>query len=93
MKREILCDPCAQRTTLTITGCKFVEGQIMHPYPGEHKKFVTGTLTRSCLCDSCSKKLEAGNEATALSIWADYGGIPYYPWESEFFETVGDNRT
>lgn len=90
MKREILCLPCAERVSRTITGCKVsdFDGRIVDPYPGEHSKFLKGVLHCHCYCDNCSDPLYPGNEAIALSIWADNRGIPYYPWEQEYLERI-----
>jgi hypothetical protein len=86
MKREIACPPCAQNIAKAVTGSRFVDGQIVDPYPGEHARFQSGKLTRHCVCDSCSAELAPGENAVAVSMWADYGGIPYYPWEWEYLE-------
>jgi hypothetical protein len=87
MKREILCVPCAHTVSRAVTGSRFVNGEIVDPFPGEHAKFLTGKLTHHCLCDFCSKELSPGNEAVAASIWADYGGVPYHPWEAEYLRS------
>lgn len=86
MKREILCPTCTKTTSQAITGCRIEGSQIVDPYPGEHAKFRAGVLVRSCVCDSCGIELKPGENATALSIWADYGGVPYYPWEAEYLD-------
>lgn len=89
MKREILCPPCAKRTSGQITGLKFIDHVILDPYPGEYKKFQEGKVSRfrSLVCDQCGIKLKEGQEAVALSIWSRYGGIQYYPWEGEYLDT------
>lgn len=83
MKREILCALCAENTSKAITGLKYIDGQWMDPYPSEHTKFLHGVLSRSCYCDNCGKELDTGSKVVALSIWADYAGVPYYSWESD----------
>lgn len=88
MKREIACPPCAAEIAQAVTGARFVDGQIVDPFPGEHARFLPGTLARHCYCDACAAKLSPGDAAVAVSFWADYGGIPYYPWEGEFLEVV-----
>lgn len=87
MKREISCVPCANRIARAVTGARFVDGEIVDPFPGEHSKFLGGKLTRHCVCDSCGKQLSPGDDAIAMSIWADYGGVPYHPWEAEYLRS------
>lgn len=73
MKREILCLPCRRDLIGKLPAAA-----------GEHVKFALGRLTVNCLCDACCARLEPGTEAYAVSMWADYGGGGYYPWEHEF---------
>jgi len=78
MKREILCPECrVNYRKLFPTNT---------PYPGEHLKFVDGKSSLSVICDSCTKPIEPGDDCTAFSAWADYGGIPYHKWESEYID-------
>jgi ribosomal protein L37AE/L43A len=78
MKQEILCPDCALM--------KEKRYPTKNPYPGEHIKFVEGKAQREFKCDYCDKKIETGDEATAFSIWADHGKIPYYKWEHNFLQ-------
>jgi len=76
MKQEILC--------LT---CKGVLRKLFPtdtPYSGEHVKFVDGQAIKDFICDYCGKKINKDANCCAFSIWAEYHGIPYYPWESEY---------
>lgn len=84
MKREINCNQCASHLSKVITGSRFVDGQIMDPFPGEHAKFLAGKVIKHCMCDSCGRELEPRDPAVAVSIWADYGGVGYYEWEAEY---------
>lgn len=79
MKREIICEKCEGETRKLFPNA--------NPYPGEHVKFVKGKAKKDLICDSCADELTAileGDDCCAFSIWADYGGIPYYEWEHEF---------
>lgn len=80
MKRDILCPKCARERKKRYPTSE--------PYPGEHIKFVKGVALKDMLCDACGKRTEIpkGSEAYAFSVWADYGGIPYYEWEKEFIK-------
>ena len=96
MKREILCVPCSEHIRKVITGLHFVEltegrSIIVDPYPGEHSKFVFGKVRPyvTIRCDHCNQRLFVDTDACALSIWADYGGGPYYEWEDDFLN-IGD---
>ena len=83
MKREILCPICrANRRKLFPTD---------NPYPEEHIRFVDGIAKIGMLCDSCIITISPGDECTAFSGWADYGGIPYYEWEPEYI-TINEQR-
>ena len=76
MKRELLCTKCAESNR------KLFKSDT--PYPGEHVKFQAGKLERSGLnCDGCGRQMAKGIDAVAFSSWAEYGGVPYFPWESE----------
>lgn len=76
MKREILCIKCAEYLKYNVLNA---------PYPGEHVKLIKGKLKLGgCICDHCGTPLEVKEEVYCLSIWADYGGIPYYKWEHEY---------
>lgn len=75
MKREILCDKCELDMRDLFPTSK--------PYPGEHVKFLNGKAKKDFMCDQCGQPIKAGDNCAAMSIWADYGGIPYYVWEGE----------
>lgn len=75
MKREIVCVECYERLKPE-----------RKSYPGEYIKAVHGTARESFLCDICGKSIPKGDKCIAQSIWADYGGIPYYEWEFEYVE-------
>ena len=76
MKQEMLCQHCAADTRKLFP--------TDNPYPGEHVKFVPGKARTWLRCDSCGEGLSTDTVCTAFSVWADYGGIPYYPWEKDF---------
>lgn len=76
MKRQIVCMPCKkdlQKLFPTNT-----------PYPGEHVKFCDGNALEKYICDNCNDDINFNDPCCAHSIWADYGGQPYYAWEAEF---------
>lgn len=73
MKREILCQKCADSTNLPT-------------FPEEHWKFISGKSKANFKCDASGCKIKTGQAAVAMSIWAEYGGIQYYPWETEYLE-------
>lgn len=73
MKREILCEKCADMTNLPT-------------FPEEHWKFISGKAKSNFKCDADDCEIKPGQIAVAMSIWADYGGIPYYPWETEYLD-------
>ena len=76
MVRKILCKKCeADSKKLFPTES---------PYPGEHVKFVTGLAKRDMMCDDCGKDIIEEENICGFSIFADYGGIPYYPWEEDY---------
>jgi hypothetical protein len=79
MKREILCPACAAEM------CKAFPD---NPYPGEHVKFQGGKAKSDYRCDQCGEPINAEEDCACMSIWADYGGGPYYPWEKEFIESL-----
>ena len=37
-------------------------------------------------CDDCNSAFSKGESVCAFSIFTDYGGIPYYPWEKAYIE-------
>lgn len=78
MKQDILCTRCAKDRRK-----QFPDD---NPYPGEHIKFVKGIAKKDMLCDGCATKtpIKKGEPCIAASIWADYGGVPYYEWEDKF---------
>ena len=75
MKRLIVCSSCEVKQHKLFP--------VESPYPGEHVKFVSGTALSSFVCDDCDSPINVGESACAISMWADYGGVPYFPWESE----------
>ena len=78
MKREILCQSCEEKVRKLFP--------VESPYPGEHIKLVNGKSLKNMVCDGCDKFIIEGEAVCAFSIWADYGGVPYYSWESDFIE-------
>jgi hypothetical protein len=76
MKQEIVCQKCKNKLRITFPN--------NNPYLEEHVKFVDGFAKGNYVCDSCSAPIPKGKPCTAFSTWADYGGIPYYPWEKDF---------
>jgi len=78
MKRDIICAKCRPR----LRGLWKSDS----PHPGEHVKFVDGTARGDFKCDSCGCNIKYDEPCTALSIWADYGGVPYTAWEPEFIK-------
>lgn len=78
MKQAIVCEKCrVELRTLFPTDT---------PYSGEHVKFVDGKARNNFVCDWCGQPVGAGSNCTAFSSWADYGGVPYYDWESKYIE-------
>jgi len=75
MKREIICNKCRD----DLLGS-------LGEYPGEHYKWEQGKSLKDLVCDNCGNPIPQGVLCYALSIWADYGGAPYYPWEYEYLE-------
>ena len=83
MKQQIICP-----------ACKDINRELFKtdtPHPGEHVKFVSGFALSDFVCDDCAVPIEKDTECCAFSIWADYGGIPYYPWENDCIEPVDEN--
>ena len=78
MKREILCSICEPESRKLFP--------VESPYPGEHVKFVSGNSLIQCRCDSCGHDIKVGEKVCALSMWADYGGQPYFEWEDEYID-------
>lgn len=76
MKREIVCPQCEKAQSLH------------REYPGEHIKLTKGNAKSELLCDSCAQPIYFGDTCFAVSMWADYGGIQYYPWESEYIDVA-----
>lgn len=74
MKQEIVCEKCRPELRALF--------KTDTPYPGEHVKFVDGKARETFICDQCGQLIKAKDNCTAFSSWADYGGIPYYNWES-----------
>lgn len=92
MKRELVhstpeCEPSWVTWTRTEQdGTTQRYTSFANPYPGEHVKMVRGKALYGKICDSCGKPIPAGSLCSAVSMWADYGGIPYYSWENEYME-------
>ena len=76
MKQEIICKTCYPELKETFPSD--------NPYPGEHVKFVEGTAKLYMTCDHCNSAIIFGEECYAFTIWADYGGQPYFPWEDKY---------
>jgi len=76
MVRKILCKKCEEESRKLFPTSS--------PYPGEHIKFVQGTIKRACFCDNCDTHIHTKDQVCAMSIYADYGGIPYFEWEDEY---------
>ena len=90
MKREMLCFSCNNKL-MALHGSRLMTDSngvelVADPYPGEHVKHIRGNALRTLLCDQCNKVITENELCWAVSIWADYGGIPYYPWEDEFLK-------
>lgn len=85
MKREILCEKC-ENVFSSRLGLVYDEhtGRIIDPYPGEHIKIVGGKSTKPMLCDQCATYIATSEKCFAVSIWTDFMGHIYYPWESEY---------
>jgi len=75
MKREILCEKCESHLESP--------KRFASKYPGEHQKIVAGLAHADFKCDSCGRDLEKEALVYCVSLWADYGGIPYFVWEHE----------
>lgn len=85
MKREILCMSCVPKPM----GLKLIHTQagdpiLVNPYPGEHQKVIKGIAKNHYQCDRCNETIREGEMCVASSLWADYGGIPYFPWETQY---------
>jgi hypothetical protein len=82
MKQEILCTKCEESTRKQFPN--------ESPYPGEHVKFVSGKANEDFICDHCNTEISEDENCCAFSIWADYGGQPYFEWESNFIKKEQD---
>lgn len=82
MKQEILCPDCKNKARRMFP--------TDNPYPGEHVKFQDGKAKSDYNCDTCNKPINTGESCTCLSMWADYGGVPYYPWEKDYIEEISE---
>lgn len=80
MKREIVCSVCEKKLRDLFPNNS--------PYPGEHVKFVNGIALEDYTCDHGGESIPKDTPCCAVSMWADYGGTPYYPWESECITIV-----
>jgi hypothetical protein len=78
MKREILCPDCRKDSRKLF--------QTDTPFPGEFVKFIDGSAIMNFKCDGCGCEIAVGKLCTAFSSWADYGGIPYSPWEYDYID-------
>lgn len=77
MKREILCEKCAENKKKLFPS--------PDPYPGGHVRFVDGKAKFYNLCDDCMMPLPSGTKITAVTIFTDTR--PYHEWESGYLET------
>lgn len=88
MKREILCTACYPKAMKAAQPklVKTDEGMMFQEMvnPPEHRRFVHGTLTRNCYCDSCGLPLEKGSDAVAASYWLE--GQVGFVWEGDYVE-------
>ena len=85
MKREILCMSCVPKPMgLKLMHTEAGDPMLVNPYPGEHQKVIKGRAKKQYICDRCGNDIYEETECVASSIWADYGGIPYYPWETAY---------
>lgn len=75
MKRLIVCETCRKALRALYRSDT--------PYPGEHVKFVGGDTLEDFICDHCDARLPKGTKACAVSMWADHGRVPHFPWEHE----------
>jgi len=76
MKRLIVCPECRKILRALFT--------TDNPHPGEHVKFVDGSAKNGFKCDNSGEDIAKGESCTAISMWADYGGIPYFEWEKDY---------
>jgi hypothetical protein len=85
MKREILCMGCVPKPMgLKLIYSEAGDPALVNPYPGEHQKGIKGRAKADYTCDRCNIFIFKGDECVAHSIWADYGGIQYSPWETGY---------
>ena len=82
MKRNIICPKCAAEI--------MARPNWENPYEREHRKIVKGIALADFLCDNCGceTELPKGSVIFAESIWVDYDGVPYFPWESEYLTDI-----
>jgi len=76
MKREIVCGKCREELIKLFP--------TDNPYPLEYIKFVDGKARKEFFCDQCGREINKEENCTAVSIWADYGGVPYTEWEPDY---------
>jgi hypothetical protein len=87
MKREIVCsEKCKPKFSYKLLTDEKGISYIADPYPGEYCKTVKGKAKGIYICDACGKSIKKGDVAIAISIWADYTGLPYFEWEDDFIE-------
>jgi hypothetical protein len=94
MKREILCMKCVPKPM----GLKLIDNQagdpvLVDPYPGEHQKILRGFAKKQFICDRCGEVILVNQECLTSSIWADHGGIPYYPWETQYITFLRESTS
>lgn len=84
MKKEIYCRKCMTRVQVIL------DKQQMPP--GEHIKYVLGTLrVETAVCDFCNIQLFENQECCAFSNYID-GQAPYIPWEHDYIFAQGDPK-
>ena len=83
MKRLILCQHCEKKQRKLFS--------VKSPYPGEHVKFVNGASLVDCSCDDCNHNIRVAEKVCALSMWKDYGGVPYFSWEGEYMQVATES--
>lgn len=73
MKREIICLNCYLKADKT-----------ENPFDDEHVKFVFGNSLSDFICDLCGVEININDKCCARTIWADYTGSSYVPWEGQY---------